>query len=113
VHLALEAAEVLAREGIETRVVDLRTLVPLDEDMVLETVRATGKVMVLHEANTTGGVGGEIAAFIAERAFQDLDAPVRRLGALDVPVPFAPSLEEAVLPDRARIITALRELHAY
>ncbi|MEW6510335.1 MAG: alpha-ketoacid dehydrogenase subunit beta [Bacteroidota bacterium] len=113
VHLALEAAEDLARDGVQTRVVDLRTLAPLDEELILETVRATGKVLVLHEANTTGGVGGEIAALIAERAFRDLDAPVRRLGALDVPVPFAPSLEEAVLPDKERIVATLRELNAY
>ena len=114
VHLALEAAEILAREdGVGTRVVDLRTLLPLDVDLILESVRATGKVLIVHEANLTGGIGGEIAALIAERAFQDLDAPIRRLGALDTPVPYAPTLEEEVLPTTAKIVAALRGLCAY
>jgi len=114
VHFALEAAEILRREdGIETRVVDLRTLLPLDAGLILESARATGKVLIVHEANLTGGIGGEIAALIADRAFQHLDAPVRRLGALDTPVPYAPSLEEAVLPNTTGIVQALRELAAY
>lgn len=114
VHLALESAETVRRDdGVETKVVDLRTLLPLDTELILESVRATGKVLILHEANLTGGIGGEIAALIADRAFQHLDAPVRRLGALDTPVPYAPTLEEEVLPNTTRIVAALRELAAY
>jgi 2-oxoisovalerate dehydrogenase E1 component beta subunit len=114
VHLALEAAETLRREdGVETKIVDLRTLIPLDTELILESVRDTGKVLIVHEANLTGGIGGEIAALIADRAFDHLDAPIRRLGALDTPVPYAPTLEEAVLPTTAGIVTALRALAAY
>jgi 2-oxoisovalerate dehydrogenase E1 component beta subunit len=114
VRMCLDAAETLAREeGIEARVVDLRTLAPLDTELILASVRATGKVLVVHEANRTGGVGGEIAALIGEHAFGSLDAPVRRLAALDTPVPFAPSLEDQVLPDTGRILAAARDLAAY
>jgi 2-oxoisovalerate dehydrogenase E1 component beta subunit len=77
---------------------------------VIETARETGRVLVLHEDNLTGGIGAEIAALIGEHAFQFLDAPVRRLGAADTPVPFAPALEEAVLPNTANIVSAMREL---
>jgi 2-oxoisovalerate dehydrogenase E1 component beta subunit len=114
VHFSLEAAEKVSREnGIETKVVDLRTLLPLDRDLIIDSVRATGKVLIVHEDTLTGGVGGEVAALIAEHAFQDLDAPVKRLGALDAPVPFAPTLEAAHLPDTERIVHALRELIRY
>ena len=111
VHMALEAAEKLAAEdSIETRVVDLRTLVPLDREMILKTARETGRVLIVHEDNLTGGVGAEIAAIIAEHAFDRLDAPVRRLAASDTPVPYAPTLEEFVLPSTRKIIAALRDL---
>lgn len=114
VHLALEAAEKLAaEEGIETSVVDLRTLLPLDRDLIIDSVRSTGKVLIVHEDTLTGGVGGEVAALIAEHAFQYLDAPVRRIGALDAPVPFAPSLESAHLPDAEKILSSLRDLAKY
>ena len=114
VHTSLEAASILSREdGIEARVVDLRSLAPLDVGLILESVHATGKVLIVHEDNLTGGIGGEIAALIAGNAFQSLDAPVRRLGALDTPVPFAPSLEEYVLPDTQKILKALRDLNSY
>lgn len=114
VHFSLEAAEILSKaEGIETRVVDLRTLLPLDRDLIVDSVRATGKVLIVHEDTLTGGIGGEIAALLAEHAFPFLDAPVRRLGALDAPVPFAPTLEAAHLPDTAKITQALRELALY
>lgn len=114
VHFALEAAERLSKEdGIATKVVDLRTLQPLDTELILAAVRATGRVLIVHEATLTGGIGGEIAALIAEKAFSSLDAPLRRLGALDVPVPFAPTLEEAALPDAGKIVSVLRELCAY
>lgn len=114
VGFSLEAAETLSKEdGCETKVVDLRTLLPLDRDLILDSVRATGRALIVHEDTLTGGVGGEVAALIAEHAFQSLDAPVRRLGALDAPVPFAPSLESAHLPDARRILRALRELLKY
>ncbi|HEX7571644.1 MAG TPA: alpha-ketoacid dehydrogenase subunit beta [Bacteroidota bacterium] len=114
VHFALEAAEMVSKEdGIETKVVDLRTLLPLDRDLIIDSVRATGRALIVHEDTLTGGVGGEVAALIAEHAFQDLDAPVKRVGALDAPVPFAPTLEAAHLPDTERIVHALRELLQY
>jgi len=110
-HSALEAASILSREdSLEARVVDLRSLAPLDTELILDAVKATGKVLIVHEDNLTGGIGGEIAALIAEHAFRSLDAPVRRLAALDTPVPFAPPLEEYVLPDTRKIVAALREL---
>jgi 2-oxoisovalerate dehydrogenase E1 component beta subunit len=114
VHFSLEASEIVSREdGIETKVVDLRTLLPLDRDLIIDSVRATGRALIVHEDTLTGGVGGEVAALIAEHAFQDLDAPVKRVGALDAPVPFAPTLEAAHLPDTARIVQALRDLIRY
>jgi len=114
VHFCQEAAEQLAGEdGIETMVVDLRSLVPMDEDLVLEAARHTGKVLVVHEDNLTGGVGAEVAALIAEQAFGSLDAPVRRLGSLDTPVPFAPPLEQFALPDVEKIRQALLGLHRF
>jgi 2-oxoisovalerate dehydrogenase E1 component beta subunit len=113
-HLALEAAEILAgTAGIETNVVDLRSLLPFDKELIVESVRETGKVLVLHEASLTGGVGGEIAAWISEHAFSYLDAPVRRLAAIDAPVPFAPALEEAALPTKEKIVSALLELSKF
>ena len=114
VHFSLEASEIISKEdGIETKVVDLRTLLPLDRDLIIDAVRATGRALVVHEDTLTGGVGGEVAALIAEHAFQYLDAPVKRVGALDAPVPFAPTLEAAHLPDTARIVQALRDLIRY
>ena len=114
VHFSLEASEIVSKEvGIETKVVDLRTLLPLDRDLIIDAVRATGRALVVHEDTLTGGVGGEVAALIAEHAFQYLDAPVKRVGALDAPVPFAPTLEAAHLPDTARIVQALRDLIRY
>ncbi|MFI5253476.1 MAG: alpha-ketoacid dehydrogenase subunit beta [Bacteroidota bacterium] len=113
VHWALEAAEVLSKEGVQVEILDLRTLQPLDTDAMLTTVKKTGKVLILHEDNLTGGIGGEIAAIIADRAFSYLDAPVKRMGACDTPVPFAPPLEEYFLPNAQKIVEALRALAAY
>ena len=114
VHFSLEASETVSKEdGVETRVVDLRTLLPLDRDLIIDSVRATGRILIVHEDTLTGGVGGEVAALIAEHAFQYLDAPVRRVGALDAPVPFSPTLEAAHLPDAGRIVQALRDLLKY
>jgi 2-oxoisovalerate dehydrogenase E1 component beta subunit len=113
VHTALEAAQAAAAEGIDVTVVDLRTLLPLDVHAILETAARTGKVIVLHEAPRTGGVGGEVAALIAERAFEYLDAPIVRLAAPDTPVPYSPPLEAAFIPDAQRVGQAIRALHEY
>jgi pyruvate/2-oxoglutarate/acetoin dehydrogenase E1 component len=109
---ALETAAQLALEGVEIEVIDLRSLIPWDVEAVLETVRRTNRALVLHEAPTTGGFGGEIAATIAQSAFSWLDAPVGRLGALNTPVPFAKPLEEIFSP-KGRLLACIRELLAY
>lgn len=113
VHTALAAAQTLEGEGISVEVVDLRSLLPLDEDAVLESVRRTSRVLVLHEACRSYGPGAELAARIGELAFEYLDAPVRRLASLDTPVPFAPPLERAFLPGEDDLCRALRALHGY
>jgi pyruvate/2-oxoglutarate/acetoin dehydrogenase E1 component len=110
VVLAMQAAEELD-EHIE--VLDLRTLCPLDTDAILASARKTGKVLVAHEATRSAGVGAEVAALITEEAFEDLDAPVRRLTAPDVPIPFSPPLEQAVLPQLDDMKEACRDLLAY
>jgi len=113
VHTASGAAEELAKEGTEVEILDLRTLIPWDKERVLEGVRRCSKVLVLHEDTRTGGFGAEIAATIAEEAFEDLDAPVMRIAAPDTPVPFSPPLEKAYIPQVDDVVTALRELAAY
>src|SRR5439155_11654004 len=115
VHETLKAADRLSQErGTECCVVDLRTLAPLDKPTILETARKTGKVLIVHEDNLTGGFGGEIAAIIAEEAFDAMDAPIMRLAAPDIPAfPFAESLESACLPDANKIYEALSRLAAY
>lgn len=113
VHLALEAAAELARQGHSVEVLDLRTLRPLDLEAIVATVEKTGKVLILHEAHLTGGVGGEVAALIAEHAFERLDAPVMRLASADTPVPYSDALEQFVLPDAARVRQALESLLDY
>jgi pyruvate/2-oxoglutarate/acetoin dehydrogenase E1 component len=110
VQMALDAAEELD-ESIE--VIDLRTLCPLDRDAILASARKTGKVLVAHEATQSCGVGAEVASVVSEHAFEDLDAPVRRLTTPDVPIPFSPPLEQAVLPQPDQIKEACRELLAY
>ncbi len=110
VNRSLNAAEELARDGIELEVVDLRTLKPLDEDTILNSVKKTGKVMIVHEACKTGGFGAEIAATVAEKAFDYLDAPIKRVAALDSPIPFNPKLEAYVLPNENDIMAAAQEL---
>ena len=110
VALALQAAEQLD-EDIE--ILDLRTLYPLDTEAVLATARKTGKVLVAHEATQSCGVGAEVTAVISEHAFEDLDAPVRRLTTPDVPIPFSPPLEQHVLPQLDDMKEACRELLAY
>jgi 2-oxoisovalerate dehydrogenase E1 component beta subunit len=113
VYTALEAAGELAREGIEAEVIDLRTLLPLDRQTILDSVRRTNKLLVVHEDTRTGGLAGEIAAIVTEEAFEDLDGPIRRVTALDTPVPFAPSLEERFLPQVADVVRVARELARY
>ena len=113
VWTALEAARTLEAEGISLEVVDLRTLVPYDKDCILESVRKCGKVILLHEDTRRGGMGGELAAVIAEEAFGDLDGLVVRLTAPDTPVPFSPPLEEFFLPSAGKLAEAARKLASY
>jgi pyruvate/2-oxoglutarate/acetoin dehydrogenase E1 component len=109
---ALRAAERLAADGIEAEVIDLRTLAPLDLETVLRSVRKTNRVVIAHEACRRGGFGGELAAQIQEEAFDVLDAPVLRVGALDVPIPYSKPMEEYVIPDEARIAGVVKRLLA-
>ena len=113
VHVALEAAEQLSREGIEVEVLDLRTLSPLDREAIAETVRTTGKVLILHEDVRTGGIAGEISAIINEEAFEALDGPIVRVTAIDTPVPFSPPQEGYFLPNVADVVREVRKLRAY
>lgn len=110
---ALDAAEELDKEGVSVEVIDLRTLAPMDKEAIIATAKKTNKVMVLHEASRTGGIGGEIAATIAEEAFEWLDAPVIRVASIDSPVPYSPPLEEYYLPQVSEIVEAGRRLAAY
>ena len=107
---ALTVAEELKKDGIELEVVDPRTLKPLDEDVILSSVKKTGKVMVVYEACRTGGFGAEIAAIVAEKAFDYLDAPIKRVAALDSPIPFNPKMEDYILPNEDNIRAAALEL---
>jgi 2-oxoisovalerate dehydrogenase E1 component beta subunit len=113
VHWALEAAERLEQEGTSVEVIDLRTLLPLDTRSILDSVKKTGKVLIVHEDTLTGGIGGEIAAIVSEHAFSNLDAPIRRVAALDTPVPYAPTLEEYFLPNTEKVYKALKSLAEY
>ncbi|MBI4735717.1 MAG: alpha-ketoacid dehydrogenase subunit beta [candidate division NC10 bacterium] len=113
VHQAFEAANRLSAKGIEVEILDLRTLLPLDREAILGTARKTGKVVIVHEATRTGGVGGEVAAIIAEGAFDRLDGPILRVTAPDTPVPFTAPLEEAFLPNADKIVAAAQRLAAY
>jgi 2-oxoisovalerate dehydrogenase E1 component beta subunit len=112
--LALEAAELLAKEGINVEVVDLRTLRPLDTETIMASVQKTGRALIVHEANLFGGFGGEVAAILAEHAFEYLDAPVRRLAGPDVPaMPFAEPMERFFMLDTNKIVKAMRDLAKY
>ena len=119
-HLRLDRAagagsgrHALGEEGVSVEVIDLRCLVPFDRETVLASVRKTGKALIVHEDNLTGGFGGEVAAVIAQEAFEHLDAPVRRVAALDTPIPFSPPLEREYLPLEDDILAAARDLAAY
>ena len=107
---ALRVAEKLAEEGIEVEVIDPRTLVPLDLEAIVESVRRTNRLLICHEAVTRGGWAGEIAMAVMPEVFDYLDAPIARVGALDVPVPFSERLENAAIPNEARIEAAVRQL---
>ncbi|MBE5098471.1 alpha-ketoacid dehydrogenase subunit beta [Priestia aryabhattai] len=110
VHKALEAATELEKEGIDVEIIDPRTIVPLDEEAIIESVKKTGRLIVVHEAVKRGGFGGEIASMIAEsEAFDYLDSPIKRLGGLAVPIPYNPTLEKAVIPQVPDIIEAVKE----
>jgi 2-oxoisovalerate dehydrogenase E1 component beta subunit len=113
VWTALDAARELEKEGLSLEVVDLRSLLPYDEETVLASVRKCGKVILLHEDTRTGGMAGELAALIAEKAFEDLDGPIMRITAPDTPVPFSPPLEEYFLPNAAKLVEAARKLAEY
>ena len=113
-HHCLEAARKLSQEGISTEVVDLRTVRPLDRNTILGTVRKTGKVLIVHEDNKAGGIGGEVAAIVAEEAFEYLDGPVMRLAGPEVPaMPFSPPLEAMFMLDSIKIADAMRQLAHY
>jgi len=113
VRESLAAADRLAAEGIDAEVLDLRTLKPLDTEAILATARKTGKVLIVHSATQLVGVGAEVAALIAQQAFEWLDAPIQRLGGLDVPVPFSPPLEDAYRPSAEKIYTLAKQLAAF
>ena len=113
VHASMRVAEQLASDGLEVAVLDLRSLVPLDKEAVLSLARRIGKVLIVHEDSRTGGIGESLAAIIQEEAFDALDAPIRIVAALDTPVPYSPSLEDAFLPDEAVIAHAARRLIQY
>ena len=113
VHTSMEAAAELAKEGIDAEVIDLRTLLPLDRDAIIASVKKTNKLLVVHEDTKTGGIAGEIATLVCEGAFEDLDGPIARVTAIDTPVPYSPPLEEYFLPNTEKIVAAARELAKY
>jgi len=109
---AMEAAEVLKKEGIDIEVIDLMTIKPIDEETILRSVEKTGRLMIVHEACKTAGIGAEIAAIVSEKGIDFLDAPIRRVAALDTPIPFGLRLESFVLPNVGDIVGCARELVA-
>ncbi|MHC4839843.1 MAG: alpha-ketoacid dehydrogenase subunit beta [Planctomycetota bacterium] len=113
VHYAVKAAENLAADGFEVEVIDLRSLRPYDEEAIRASVTKTNRALVLNEATLMGSVSGEYASFISEHCFEHLDAPVMRMGALETPIPYAPELEQAMLPNTAKIEAALRKLISF
>ncbi len=113
VHRVLEAAENLAGKGVDAEVIDLRTIVPLDEETIIRSVEKTSRALVVYESHRFLGIGAEVAAMIAEKAFEHLDAPVERLAPPSTPVPFSPPLEDAYLPQVADIERAIQRLSAW
>ena len=112
-YVADDAADELAKDGVSAEIVDLRSILPFDEEAILESVARTNRVIILHEAPLTGGAGAEFAARIADKAFDYLDAPVKRVASLDVPTPYSPPLEAFYLPNKDKVVAAARELLAY
>jgi 2-oxoisovalerate dehydrogenase E1 component beta subunit len=113
IYVAEEAALELEKDGVSAEIIDLRTIIPFDEEAILQSVAKTNRVIILHEAPLTGGAGAELAARIAEKAFDYLDAPIKRVASLDVPVPYSPPLEAAYLPNKEKVLAAARELLGY
>ena len=113
VYTALEAARLLEEAGVQAEVIDLRSLAPLDKETILGSVANTNRALILHEATLTGGIGGELAAIIADEAFEYLDAPIARVASLDSPVPYAPALETAFLPTVNRVVDVAKRLVEY
>jgi pyruvate/2-oxoglutarate/acetoin dehydrogenase E1 component len=114
VHKSQEAAEILEKEdGLSVEILDLRTLLPLDEDAIIESVKKTNRLLVVHEDTRTGGIAGEIAMRVNEKAFEWLDAPILRVAALDAPIPYSPPLEDYFLPQVDDVVKAARHLAAY
>jgi 2-oxoisovalerate dehydrogenase E1 component len=113
VQQSLEAARNMETQGVSGEVIDLRTLNPLDEEAIYRSVRKTNRVVVVHEDTLTAGFGAELVALVAKNCFEYLDAPVLRVAALDLPVPYSPPLEDAMLPNKKKILSALNELIAY
>src|SRR4029077_9358772 len=101
------------KDGIEAEVIDLRTLLPLDRETILASLRKTNKLLVVHEDTRTGGTAGEIAPLVTESASDDRDGPIRRVTSLDTPVPYAPGLEDYFMPNAAKVVAAARELAHY
>jgi pyruvate dehydrogenase E1 component beta subunit len=110
VYRALAAAEQLAQEGIDAEVIDPRTLVPLDRELILESVRKTGRLVVVEEDNLTGGWAADLVAIVADEALFWLDAPIKRVSAPDTPVPFAPVMEQFYVPSAERVVEAVKSL---
>ena len=110
VHQALEAADLLEQENIQAEVVDPRTILPLDEEIILQSVEKTGKAVIVHEAPVIGGFGGEIAAILADKGIDFLEAPVKRVGAPFCPVPSSPEMEQFYLPNAEKIVKAVLEI---
>jgi 2-oxoisovalerate dehydrogenase E1 component beta subunit len=113
VYTALEAAEEMQRDGVSIEVIDMRSILPFDEEAMIESVAKTNRCIVLYEATLTGGVGAEFVARLADKAFDYLDAPIKRVASLDTPVPYAPPLEDFFRPNKDKVIAAARELLAY
>jgi len=112
-YVALDAAADLEKDGVSAEVIDLRSIMPFDIEMVMDSVKKTSRCIILHEDTLTGGIGGEIAARLADEAFTYLEAPIKRITSPDAPVPFAPTLEEAFLPKTADVVKTARELMAF
>jgi pyruvate/2-oxoglutarate/acetoin dehydrogenase E1 component len=113
VHESQKAAELLVEEGVDVEIIDLRTLLPLDEEAIIESVKKTNRALIVHEDTRTGGIAGEIGMRISEKAFEWLDAPILRVTAIDTPVPYSPPLEDYYLPQVSDIVTACRYLAKY